>query len=286
MDFGNLVGQMLQQGLGGRTNDRLTHATGTDGLGAQGGIDEMLGGLLGSLSGDGAGTSPAAARGGPEGLGGTGAGDAGGLGGLLGGLGEMLSTPSGVGSMSRGQVGGLGALAGAVLGGGSVRGAVGGGAMALLGTLALSALKNWQAGQAGQMAAPGEAASSITEEEAQQITAPETAELCLKGMIAAAKADGQISQDEMSRIMGKLEEGGVTDEERQLVLEEMSKPLDLEGLAQAIPNRQVGAQVYAASLMAIKLDSPSEQAYMQALASRIGLDGGSVRRLHQLVGVA
>jgi len=262
MDFGNLVGQLMQQGLGGPTNDRMTHAVSSQGLGGQGGIDELLGGLLGNLSGNG------------------GAGS-GGLGGILSSLGDALGAPSGVGDMSRGQVGGIGALTGAVLGGGSVKGAVGGGAMALLGTLALSALKNWQESQVEATAPP-----EITEDEARQMAAPETAELCLRGMIGAAKADGQIGQDEMNRIAGKLEEGGVTDEERRLVLDEMSKPLDLEGLAQAIPNRQVGAQVYAASLMAIELDSPLEQAYMQALASRIGLDSGTVRRLHQLVGAA
>src|SRR3546814_10882889 len=56
----------------------------------------------------------------------------------------MLSGSSGIGGLSRGEVGGIGAIAGALLGGRSVKGAIGGGAMALLGTLAISALKNWQ----------------------------------------------------------------------------------------------------------------------------------------------
>lgn len=279
MDFGNLVGQLLEQGIGGPTRDRVNHAAGASGLGGQSGLEDLLGGLMGGLSGGGAAPQS------------RGAASGGGLGDLVGSIGDMLGAPSGVGDMSKGQVGGIGALAGAILGGGgggSVKGAVGGGAMALLGTLAMSALKNWQASQEQGQAQAATGATptqlQVTEEEVREMTAPETAELCLKGMISAAKSDGQIGQDEMDRIVGKLEEGGVTEEERQLVLSEMTKPLDLNGLADAIPNRQVGAQVYAASLMAIKLDTPSEQAYMQALASRVGLDGDTVRRLHQLVG--
>ena len=176
-----------------------------------------------------------------------------------------------------------------------MKGALGGGAMALLGTMAVSALKNWQASQASGQAAGSDDGSmhsqaafgdgfSLSEAEARDITSEETAELCLKGMINAAKADGNISQDEMDRIVGKLEEGGITSEERQLVLQEMSAPLDLDGLISAVPNRQVGAQVYAASLMAINLDTAAEEAYLRSLARGLDLDRDTVGRLHQLVG--
>ena len=56
-----------------------------------------------------------------------------------------------VGSLSGAQVGGIGAIAGALLGGG-LGGAAKGGAMAVLGTLALSALKSAQAKRAGAQA--------------------------------------------------------------------------------------------------------------------------------------
>src|SRR3546814_3079126 len=88
----------------------------------------------------------------------------------------MLSGSSGIGGLSRGEVGGIGAIAGALLGGRSVKGAIGGGAMALLGTHAISALKNWQP-QGGSEPAT---APKLSEAEVEQMTAPETAELCLR----------------------------------------------------------------------------------------------------------
>lgn len=179
------------------------------------------------------------------------------------------------------QVGGLGALAGSLLGGGSgaVKGALGGSAMAILGSLALSALKNWQQSQTGN-----NTANQVSQTEIDQVTAPQTEELCLKGMLSAAKADGQIQEDEMNRILGKLEEGGITTEERQFVLSEMNKPLDLEGLIREIPNQQVGAQVYAASLLAITVDTESERTYMRRLATGLNLNQQTVALLHRMVG--
>lgn len=253
MSFGDIVGQLLQQGMSGVSQDRLQHALGKNGLD----------GVAGNAS---SGRSPDpqnnARAGGLDDI----------LGSLLGGnQGEISNT----------QVGGLGALAGSLLGGGSgaVKGALGGSAMAILGSLALSALKNWQQSQTGN-----NTANQVSQTEIDQVTAPQTEELCLKGMLSAAKADGQIQEDEMNRILGKLEEGGITTEERQFVLSEMNKPLDLEGLIREIPNQQVGAQVYAASLLAITVDTESEQTYMRRLATGLNLNQQTVALLHRMVG--
>jgi uncharacterized membrane protein YebE (DUF533 family) len=256
MSFSDIVGQLIQQGMSSASQGRLKHALGEGGLGSL--MDNALSGdSINSQSGK----------------------QAGGLGGLLGSL-----FGSSQGGASNAQIGGIGALAGSLLGGGdgAVKGALGGSAMAVLGSLALSALKNWQQGQADNDGT----VNKISQTEIDQISAPETAELCLKGMISAAKADGRIQDDEMKRIGGKLEEGGVTAEERQFVLSEMSKPLDLAGLVNEIPNQQVGAQVYAASLMAITIDTESERAYMKQLAAGLDLDHQTVARLHQMVGAS
>ncbi len=265
MNLGDVVGQLMRDGLSPQTHSRIEHAMGERGLG---GVDSSggLGGLIGNIFG-----------------GQSGGQGAGGLGDVLGGLGNLLGGSSGVGGMSRGQVGGIGALVGALLGGGggAAKGAVGGSAMALLGTLALSALKNWQA--QGQNAQVGQAAS-LSEDEMREIAAPQTAELCLRGMIEAIKSDGEISQDEVQRLVGKLQEGGITADEKQFVEQEMRKPLDVDGLVRAIPNKQVGIQVYAAALMAISVDTPAERDFLHRLASGIGLDRESIARLHQMVG--
>ncbi len=45
MNFGNILGQILQQGMAGKGRARLDHAMGS------GGIGELLGGLLGAQGG-------------------------------------------------------------------------------------------------------------------------------------------------------------------------------------------------------------------------------------------
>lgn len=125
MSFGDIVGQLLQQGLGGQTQQRVERTLGPQGLGAGGGLDQILGSLLGG------------ARGGSAG------GAGGGLGGLLDMASQMLGGSAG-GGLSRGQLGGLGALAGVLLGGrdnSMAKNALGGTAMALLGSMALKALQ-------------------------------------------------------------------------------------------------------------------------------------------------
>lgn len=253
MSFGDIVGQLLQQGMSGASQDRLQHALGKNGLD----------GVIGSASSGRSTNLQNNAR----------------SGGLNDILGSLLGGKQG--EISNAQVGGIGALAGSLLGGGSgaVKGALGGSAMAILGSLALSALKSWQQNQPGN-----DAPNQVSQTEINQITAAQTEELCLKGMLNAAKADGQIQEDEMKRILGKLEEGGITTEERQFVLSEMNKPLDLEGFIREIPNQQVGAQVYAASLLAITVDTESERAYMRQLATGLNLNQQTVALLHQMVG--
>ena len=324
MNFGDIVGELIRQGMSPQTQERIEHATGPDGLGgaegsadlgailgsilggsssgsasggsASGGLGDILGGLLRGQSGGSSAQSGGQVSGGLADilgsvLGGgnssggrsSGAQSSGGLGDILGNLGDMLGSSSGVGGMSKGQLGGLGALVGAILGGGdgSAKGAIGGSAMAILGTLALSALKNWQGQSAG-----GDTVNALglTETEVKQIAAPETAELCLRGMIEAIKSDGQVSQDEIQKLTGKLAEGGITDEEKRFVQAEMAKPQDLAGLVNAIPNPEVGIQVYAAALMAISVDTPAEKAFLRDLADRAGIAPDAVARLHQLVG--
>ena len=102
-------------------------------------------------------------------------------------------------------LGGLGALAGALLGGGgkSVGGALGGGVMALLGAMAYQALKG---GGSRQPEVPLGLLEPQTAAERQQLE--RHSEIVLKAMINAAKADGQIDQDEIQRIVGKLRKAG------------------------------------------------------------------------------
>ena len=66
-----------------------------------------------------------------------------------------------------------------------------------------------------------------------KLTGDARAELLLRAMINAAKADGQIDGTEMNNILGKLDEAGAGQETKDFVLAEMRRPLDLDWLVAA-----------------------------------------------------
>jgi uncharacterized membrane protein YebE (DUF533 family) len=261
MSFGDLLGQIMQQGLGAGspTRDRLEASAQSldqpaSGVGGAGGIFEQLQGALGR-----AGIDTSAA------------------GGFADQARDFLRGDQ-VGGLSGAQVGGIGAVAGALLGGG-LGGAAKGGAMAVLGTLALGALRRAQAQSAG---AP--AAEQVTPDEIQAITGPDAERLLLRAMISAAKADGQIDQAEMQKVVGRLASDSVTAEEKQFVLDQMAAPVDVAALAAEVRSQAQAAEVYAASLLAIHADTEAEHAYLADLARALRLDAATVAELHRMTG--
>lgn len=104
----------------------------------------------------------------------------------------------------------------------------------------------------------------------------ENARLMIRAMIQAAKADGEIDADERAKIMDHLKDA--SDEEIAFVEAELSAPVDVMALANAAGDG-AKAQVYAAARMAIKVDNPQENAYLNQLATALGLDAGTRARL-------
>jgi sirohydrochlorin ferrochelatase len=83
------------------------------------------------------------------------------------------------------------------------------------------------------------------------------AELILKAMINAAKADGQIDPSEARRIVGKLQEVGMDAETQQYVMAEMKKPME----TQTSPAAQGGRSLRRRStgFAGDRVDTPAEQ---------------------------
>lgn len=250
-DFGGLIGSFLQSAIAPSGNQRMGSAL--EGLQRGGGAPGSSAGgadLLNSLR------------------------DA-----VQGGLGKAAQNPA--------AAGGMGAILGSLLGGGSdsIKGALGGGALAMLASVAMKSLA---AGSGSNQAA--EFAGQFSPDKA-AVAAPQssqtTAELVLRGMINIAKSDGEISREESQRIVGKLLETGQLDQDsQQWLAREMQKPLDLRGFAAEIPNSQAAAQVYAASLLAVEIDTVAEKQYLEQFAQLTGLSPQVVRQIHQAMGLA
>jgi uncharacterized membrane protein YebE (DUF533 family) len=272
MNINDLLGAVIQSGMAPSSNDRLRNALGG---GGGGNPLESLSGMLGGQQG-----SRQAG-----GLGGLLSGMLGGGGGGAGGaLGNVLKEAGrAAGGNQNLALGGLGALAGAILGGGgkSLGGAVGGGVMALLAAMAFQALKG---GGTRQPQVPLGLVAPQTEADRRELE--RRAEIVFKAMINAAKADGQIDREEIRRIVGRLQEAGVDAEGQQYVIAEMQRPMDTQQLvAEAKGRPELAAELYAASLLAIEVDTPAERDYLEQLAAGMGLTPEVTGRITAMVGL-
>lgn len=271
MGIGDLLGALMQSGMAPSSHQRLQNAMG----GSGGGLLDSLGGMFGGKAGGGGGLGDLLSGA----IGGGGSG--GGLGGMLGDV--LNQAGQAAGGKNNLALGGLGALAGALLGGGgkSMKGALGGGVMALLGAMAFKALKG--SGQGGGRVPLG-LLEPQTESDRRELETQ--SELVLKAMINAAKADGRIDEGEIQRIVGKLQEAGATAEDQRYVLTQMQQPMETDELILAGRRQpELGVEIFAASLMAIEVDTPAEKAYLAELASGLGLSPEVTRKVEQMVGL-
>ncbi len=119
----------------------------------------------------------------------------------------------------------------------------------------------------------------LPSESAAAETRPAEALLLVRAMIAAAYADHQLDEAERGRIAAAINDASETPEERETLLAELERPLDLDALAAAVTGPEIAEQVYLASKMAIDVDSPSEEHYLRRLATKLGLDESRLQEL-------
>jgi uncharacterized membrane protein YebE (DUF533 family) len=164
------------------------------------------------------------------------------------------------------------------------------GGLALVGGLAYKAWQNYQQGSGqpsppspGTVALPPAGSAFLPPEEDRAGTGALSL-LLARAMIAAAKADGQVDPTEMDRILGEMDPDEVSERERRFALDELQKPLDVAEIARDVSTPAQAAEVYAASLLAIDIDTDGEREYLRNLAAALRLDPGVVTFLHQTTG--
>ena len=172
-----------------------------------------------------------------------------------------------------------GGLLGMLLGGNSRRGGglLGYGGAAALGALAYRAYQDYRDGKSVQPAGPATANEIAEVAPANLPHARPAADgtsfelILIRGMIAAAKADGHVDADEQRRLFGEVERLGLGAEEKAYVFDALSKSDDLLTLAAAPASQEQAAELYLASRLAIDPDQAVERVYLDALAARLKL---------------
>lgn len=214
------------------------------------------------------------------------------LGKVLGAGGQVLNTPGKKLAAGGAAAGILFTETGRDLAGAAVKY----GGIAAIGALALHA---WQRSQAGAPAAAdnGTAAANsapggflppqlstpqplppVIEARAVETLPVETpvaaeshAKLLLGAMINAAKADGNVDAEEQSLILGHADKLNLSDDERNFLFQELSKPFDMEPIVRGATTPELAAEIYAVSRIAVGAASPAENSYLHVLAGRLKL---------------
>lgn len=106
----------------------------------------------------------------------------------------------------------------------------------------------------------------------------------MRAMIAAAHADGLLDSDEREAIVGRAREGGLDGDALRRLGSELRSPLPPERLL-ATARDGLAPDIYAASLLAIRIDTPAERDYLDALAGALGLDAAQREEVHRRLGL-
>lgn len=137
------------------------------------------------------------------------------------------------------------------------------GGAALLGGLAYKAYKNWQYANTAMPAT--EAPDSP------QALSPDYQLLLVKAMVAAARADGHIDQQEQERIFAAIEQMDITNEMKGLIFDLLQQPVSVGELGRADLSIEQKSELYLASCLIIDADNWQERAHLNRLASALHL---------------
>lgn len=150
------------------------------------------------------------------------------------------------------------------------------GAAAAVGGLAYTAWKNYKDGRAVDQAGPAEpdvlpppkGSEFDIEADSQDGEFPLA---LVRAMIAAARADGHIDDDERARIIDKLAVSGIDEDEQSFIRAELARPVDLDSIVGAAKTEAQRVELYTASRLAIEPKTRAERGYLDMLAGRLQL---------------
>lgn len=158
------------------------------------------------------------------------------------------------------------------------------GGLVLIGGLAYQAYKNYQDGDEATSADPENietAPDGSGFETAAQTD--KNAQTYIRAMIAAAAADGQISQEERNTIFGALKDAGFSAEAAEFLEGEFTNPATPAELAAAAEDQKSALQIYTAARLAIEPDTEAEKAFLASLAEELGLESDLIQHVDNQV---
>ena len=152
------------------------------------------------------------------------------------------------------------------------------GSLAVLGNLAYQAYQNYQKSQQNSQPNISENAFDVLNSSSHV----DAGELILRTMIAAAAADGEITEDEKQTIAN---EAGNNPELAQWLEQEIQNPISINEIARLAGNdTALASKVYLAARLVSKDLSRKEIIFLADLAQALGLDDALVEQLEKQAG--
>ena len=147
------------------------------------------------------------------------------------------------------------------------------GGTAILGGLAYKAFKNWQHSKQDQSVYENESlATNADMSEEFQLT-------LLKTMIAAARADGHIDDNEQRRIFDAVNQMKLSTEMKGVIFDLLNQQITIEEIASGTKTLEQKSEVYMFSYMMLDTEHPAEQQHLQNLQTALQLPDDLVLQL-------
>jgi len=108
----------------------------------------------------------------------------------------------------------------------------------------------------------------------------------VRAMIAAAKADGHIDEQERARIAQKLGEAEVGSAAESFLNDELARPTDMDALVAAAHTDAQRIGLYTAARLTIEPDTRAERGFLDMLAGRLKLPDALVDHVEAAVSSA
>ena len=161
------------------------------------------------------------------------------------------------------------------------------GGAALLGGLAYKAYKGWQADNTAQSKQRAQASEHLAAEHFEReaiahSNGDASAQFqltLLKAMIAAARADGHIDEDERNKIFQAVKQMNMDDGAKTKLLDLFLEPIAIGDFIHELQTLEQKSEVYLASCLVIELDHDAEYAYLSELSKALALPAGLEQQL-------
>ena len=107
--------------------------------------------------------------------------------------------------------------------------------------------------------------------------------ILVRAMIAAARADGHIDDEERARITDRIALGGMDADAQAFLNNELSTPIDLDTIVAAAITDEQKVELYTASRLTIEPESRAERGYLDLLAGRLQLPDALIDHIEATV---